>query len=782
MTRLLRGAWSRRGTLLSLVAMTQVVVAGAVSVTRFAEEAGTSPWLALPLYLLGAVAIAEVGRALASRKREEIGLYRLRGVHGIRLRIALLAEPVLAMLTGLLGGLALGALTTDVTTRWWLDDAAAPLDARAVAVGALVALGGLGSVGVGLAGGLREPLFAQVSIAERPRRAGTTAVFLAVVVVVGAVVAAYRAAAGDSGDPDAVVLAGPALVALSAGLLTGWLVRFAAQRLAGRTVGSGLAPFLAVRRLGRSADGTGPVRLLVAASVLAALTLTGALAVSGWADDSARLSVGGARFVPFDGGGQAALTTSRTLDPDGRHLMAVATVTDPREAGDRRAFVDTSRYEAVVGDYLGSTPAADSTGLVDGLATGEEPFVVTGDTFEVAVTNQRDLPYRNGLYVAVDYFDDDSATATAETEIRFPEGERSAEFSMPVDDCASSCVVRSVRVESVIRFRYQDGYRGGPAFTAWERSADPDMSVLVTRLTLGDHDLLDQVYVPSPDLVMGAYQAAVVNRPDGLEVHGLRSSSTEVVPETGSGPLPALVTTGAGRVGVVATPGARDRVLDLRGTVDALPFVATGGVLADLPSALVGDDPAAVAAQFGIVAGPGTPDAMVAQLLDASGNPARTAESARQAAYDASGAQQASVYVLMAGACLLVALIALASSIGRQRAEHRAQVAALRVVGVPTGTARRAGRLELGLLATLTGIGVLAGGWVSVRLLLAHLRLVAVPAFDVPVDTSVQWLPLVGAALVAALVVLVLGGRSRDVPERLTRPATLRTGAGTVHP
>ena len=180
------------------------------------------------------------------------------------------------------------------------------------------------------------------------------------------------------------------------------------------------------------------------------------------------------------------------------------------------------------------------------------------------------------------------------------------------------------------------------------------------------------------------------------------------------------------------------------------------------------------------MAGPGTPASMLTALLDETGTRPSTAESARQAVYDGSGAQQAGVYVLMAAACLLVALIALAGSISRQRSEHRAQVAALRVIGVPVGTARRAGRLELVLLAALTGVGVLVGGWVAVHFLLAHLRLVAVPTFDIPVDTAVQWWPLVGASLVAALAVLVLGGRSRDVPDRLTRPATLRTGLGAV--
>ncbi|WP_426247662.1 hypothetical protein [Nocardioides sp. LHG3406-4] len=775
MTRVLRGAWSRRGTLLALVAMTVVVVGGAVAVTRFADAAGPSPWLALPLYLLGAVAIAETGRALASRRREEIGLHRLRGVRGLRLAVALLAEPGLAVLAGLLGGVLLGAAATVVLTDRWLDEAAAPLDATSVGIAALVALGGLAAAGAGFAGGLREPLFAQVSIAERPRRPGTTATFLSVLVVVGAVVACYRAGAGDARDPDAVVLAGPALVALASGLVTGWLVRFAASRLAGRTAGSGLAPFLAVRRLGRSADGAAPVRLLVAASVLAALTLTGALAVASWADDSARLRVGGAQFVPIEGSALEALSTSRALDPEGRHLMAVASVTDYLDARDRRTFVDVSRYAAVAGGFLDGTPAGGAADRVAGLATGEEPQVLTGIGLEVEVRNLHELDQRHGVRITIDYLDDQSTTASAEASFRFAAGRDSGGVRVPVSDCARSCVLRSIRAEATFPVR-RDTVGDQPAYTAWEAFPSPSLSVLVTRLRFGDVDLLDQTYVPGPRVDAPRYDRVVVNRPDGLQLNGLPDGSPEVVVAAGSGALPAIATRGTVTEDAIDTPGGRDRPLDLRGSVDALPFVAAGGLLADLPSALVGDDPTVPAAEVGVVVGPGTPDELVAALLDEAGTGARTVGSARQAAYAASGAQQASVYVLMAGACLLVALIALAGSVGRQRAEHRAQVAALRVVGVPLGTARRAGRLELGLLAGVTAVGVLTGGWVAVRFLLSHLRLVAVPAFDVPVDTGVQWWLLVATALFAAVAVLALGTRARDLPDGLTRPATLRTG------
>ena len=85
MSRVLRGAWSRRGALTTLVLMTLVVVGGAVTVLQFALAADTSPALAAPLLLLGAVAVPSIGAELAVARREEIGLARLRGIHGARL-------------------------------------------------------------------------------------------------------------------------------------------------------------------------------------------------------------------------------------------------------------------------------------------------------------------------------------------------------------------------------------------------------------------------------------------------------------------------------------------------------------------------------------------------------------------------------------------------------------------------------------------------------------------------------------------------------------------------
>ena len=194
---------------------------------------------------------------------------------------------------------------------------------------------------VGMAGALREPLGDQVSLAARPRASSVVAVFGDVLVLVGAAVAVYRGSVAGE-DPDWVVLAGPALVGLAVGQAVVWLVRLAA-RLALRPTGSGrLAGFLAVRRLARVADAATSLRVLVAASVVAALALTGAAQVDDWTDDTARLRTGAPLSVPLeDGGAVGALALTRDLDPEGRWLMAAVLVPGEGSILARRAFLDT---------------------------------------------------------------------------------------------------------------------------------------------------------------------------------------------------------------------------------------------------------------------------------------------------------------------------------------------------------------------------------------------------------------------------------------------------------
>lgn len=168
MNRTLRGAWSRRGTLLPLLLLTTVVVAGAVTVIGFADRAGTSPMLAVPLLLLGAVAVPATGRELAFARRGEIALARLRGLEGVELYRLLAAEPLLVLLLGGIAGTLLGVVGSWVAARVWVGTAAALPGAGALLAGAGIVVVGLVAVLAGMAGALREPLSDQVSIAARP--------------------------------------------------------------------------------------------------------------------------------------------------------------------------------------------------------------------------------------------------------------------------------------------------------------------------------------------------------------------------------------------------------------------------------------------------------------------------------------------------------------------------------------------------------------------------------------------------------------------------------------
>ena len=315
MTRLVRGAWSRRGALTTLALMTAVVVGGAVGVLGFAAAAGTSRLLAAPLLLLGAVAVPSIGAELAAGRREEIGLARLRGIHGARLWRFLLLEPLGAILVGTALGVLLGAVVTAASTSLWLGEAADPLDRAAVLTALGTALGGLAIVVVASVAALREPLAVQVATRQRPRRATTVAVFLRVLVIVGAGVAAYRSRSGTTDDPDALVLLGPALVGLGLGQVAIWLLRLGARIATGTTGGRGIAPFLATRRLARADDLVTPLRLVVAAAVVATLAATGAAAVDDWTDTESRIAAAGPTVVPVSGGARSALALTRELDP-----------------------------------------------------------------------------------------------------------------------------------------------------------------------------------------------------------------------------------------------------------------------------------------------------------------------------------------------------------------------------------------------------------------------------------------------------------------------------------
>lgn len=757
MTRTLRGAWSRRGTLLPLLLLTAVVVAGLVCVLAFAAGTGTSPAVAVPLLLLGAVAVPATGRHLAAVRRGEIALARLRGVTGGQLYVVLALEPFLVLAAGALAGVLLGLVVGRLSAATWIDAEVDLLSSSTLTAVLGVVAAGLAAVLVGMAGAMREPLADQVRVAQRPRASSTAALFGSVLLIVAAAVALYRAAVAEATGGDWVVLAGPALVGLAVGQLTVWALRLLGTAAVPWTARRALPGFLAARRLARVADAASPVRLVVAACVVAAVSLTGAQQVGDWADDTSRLRAGAPLRVDLDGDVNEALALTRDLDPEGTHLMAAALVPGEGSVPARRAFVDTSRYDAVLGDFYARTPAAGVGGRGAALTTTEGSTIGTGSQVRVAA---RGLSTRPGgtldPEVVVEYLDGTGQPAEATVRLSLAESGAPVEARTDVTGCEVGCVVTGLR--------------------AGRSVGDARLPYVLTALDFAGVDVLALDLRATTPQRWGVPGGPVVVD-DGLMVLADRRVQTAEPGARGGARVPVLATTSAtwpeGPTRI-DSPGGDERAVEVVDRLPALPLVEADGVLADLPLLAAGASPTVPAAQVMVLAAADTPASLLDALTRATGTDTVSLADVERVTDAEVGAVQARVYALTALFCLLVAGLVIAASVTRLRAQHLAEVAALRVVGVDLSPLRRAGRIEVAALGLGALLAAAAGGVTGVGLLLAQLRLVTVPEHGIPLQITVSAVPVAVTALTAALVVAAVGGRARTVRAALGRPDTLR--------
>jgi hypothetical protein len=759
MSRTLRGAWSRRGTLLPLLLLTVVVTSGAVCVLGFADAAGTSSMLALPLLLLGVVAVPATGRELAAARRGEVAIARLRGLEGGALWTLLALEPLCVLVLGGVAGLGTGALGAKLAAATWVDSDASGIGLTEVLTVIGIVVVGLVAVLVGMAGALREPLADQVSLASRPRRATVVATFLNVLLIVAAVVAVYRSSAAGPDDPDWVVLAGPALVGLAVGQVVVWLVQLTSLVSVAPTNRRSLPAFLAVRRLARVADAATALRVLVAAAVVAALAVTGATQVDGWADDTARLRTGAPLTVELDGDAVSALSLTRDLDPSGRWLMAAVLVPGQGSLPARRAFLDTSRFDAVVGDFFDGTPAAGVSRSIADLGGGTQDMA-TGDTATVTVRGVSSrLSGELRPRITVAYRNPSGLTDDITFHASVGIGGDETTVSRPLRNCAEGCVVTGLTMST-------DG--------------DAQLPWILTGLDFGGADGLAGDLRPVPTTPpAGVLPIAVVPVDDGLLFPGT-DRTLDVLPRTTGPRMPVLATDSidwAGAAPQVESPGGDERSADVVGTLPALPLIEADGLLADLPRAAAGAPPTVPAAVVMVLARADTPADVLQRLSEAAGHRPLTLAQVRHQTVDETGAVQGRVYLVMACFCLAVALLVQVASMARQRSAWLRDAAALRVLGIPSAQLRRAGLAEVVALAVAAVVATVAGALAAVDLLLSHLDLVTVPEHSVPLETSASVLPLVTAAGAVALIVLVVSGRGRGVQAARSRPAILREEA-----
>jgi len=788
MNRTLRGVWSRRTTLSALFLTTTVVIAGLVTTTGMAEHAGTSRMVAGALFLLGLVAVPVAGSLLASARREEVGVTRLRGQYGDDLVRHLSAEPALAIAGGAVVGYVLGLGGVWLTTTWWLDEPHVWPGVPATVACVVVVVVSLVAAMLGMARVIREPLSQQVAIAERPRATTTLGVFGAVMTLVAAVVVAYRSQV-TAGDPDGVVLLGPALLGLAAGQVAVWLLRFVSRVGAARTSGSALPSYLAFRRLRGTGGLSASVRLLTAALVIGVVAVSGARDVSEWSEETTTFDTLGGYRIPVELSSVQTLMLTRRLDPDGQWLMAAGYDLGRYDVG-RRAFVDASRFDRVVGGGLTGTAAERLADVVDDLPSGgfvaPEPAGTLKVTVQGAPQDRDDRTWPYGVAVTVEFMRDTGAKGNASVNLPVPPPGESASAKIAVPACKPGCTPTRVTVAGG-GFRSPDDFviaqlqRGLRYFNP--RRYFDFQPVLVSEVTLGS-DLVALPWRPEGK----ASQRGLVASEAGFGYQpGSNGTIHSVVRADRGGPLNVVRAGNLDDPDQVETLGGVDRRARSIGQYDALPLVQGAGLLGDLPSSLAADQVAVPTAELFVIARSDTPqdllDQVVAKSAAASPDPDQVPVVESRASVQAqvnrsSGALQAHSYALLAGASLLVALVALGSAVAAQRRAYAREVASLRVVGVSIHDQRKAGRIELALLGGTSLLVGLLGGLLATWLLLPGLPILHTSVTSVPFDPAAAPGAIALLLAAAAAFFALLGGRGRRVDVEGSTPAVLREEQG----
>jgi hypothetical protein len=684
-----------------------VVSAGAVGVAGAARVGHTPGAVAAMLALYGAVALAEQTARSTAARAHDVALARLRGMTGPRL-VAFAAAPLLAItLVGITTGSVVGVgLAGRIADHWHTSYA---LGTREVVIAVVLLLGAWLTVVLVSAGSLRRPLTDAISVQPRRRGDPLLARFLEILVVAAAVLAVYEA---HNGSHSWVPVIAPALVALAAGQVVTWLMMLTPRF--GRRLGVSLTS----RRLRRDPDPGSVLRILVAAAVLLAVTLTGGRAASVWRHDSAHLRAGGPTSVPFTDGGLRAYSASHRADPAGRWLMAEVAV-DDLTPDSRRVFVDAQRWPAVVGDFFSGTSAAGAADHVAALAGQDDPVILAGPTVTARVSG---LAAGDTVVLSLEYTSDAGYPKSTRLTV-----DHDGSASGTLRDCRVGCSLLTVKA------------RGGAA--------------VVEELKVGSTSLLT-----GPRHFAGGRAATLVAATTGvtavqqvLATPGIRVRRT----------LPGLDGT---------SPEVR-----VIGSIDAIPLLGRYGSLLDLSRVLRGAVGTVAAGRAFVVARADTPASVLATLhADGGGTPTSYAGTLAVLS-DTSQARGDNLALLVSVGVALVALTHLGAWLAGQLARRRAEVAGLRVAGFAPRAVRRAYRVEALVLGLVVLVGSAVAAVATSATLLHPMRLVGGWAEAPPVDLGLRPWVLVPSVTGVALVVVVACSVVFTRFGRPARPAALRS-------
>lgn len=768
MTMLLRGIWWRRTQALALLALGTVIVAGCLLAVTFSEVTRTPPGIAASLLLLGLVGLAAQAAGYSRSRSSELALAQLRGRTRLRVLAYFLAEPLVLLVLGAAAAVIIGRWLLDRSTRRWLGGLTP--EAIGTAGWASVVISVVACALAVLAGSwrtVRAPVDRQLAAGYAPRARSSRAFLAQVVVLVAAAAASLQSLRAAPPRDDWSSLLAPAfLTPVLLGLAAGQLAVTALRALARWRAGSArtdraLASYLALRRLSRRDDALLTAGLVVAAATVAAVAVNAVSAVAAWREETTRLTFGAPVRYPVESGGLAAYQASREADPDGRWLMAAVSAPDESESY-RRVFVDTARWNAVLGDFQDDTGAASLAELAPTLDGGEPVRPLVGETLSVDFDSAA-LRTARREQVTVNYLDDSGRLNAAVVAPRRPTPARPVtRVSTALAGCDRGCVVTQLLVES----SRVPGRRG---------------RVEIEGIRIGRGDVL----AGARWVTFNGELRLLRSRPDGSLVvpSTTYEDVVDVVPDTARQRLAAVTTAGfrphrEGGDPVGYSVDGGEHPVSVEGIATSLPLVGRQGMLLDLPRALTSAGSTIPTADTYVLARADTPTDVLGRLeaTGAVGEP-RTYVSALKAASQDSRTQGARLHLLLSALAALVTMTVLVASVGRQRRERRDEAAGLRVVGVPVASLRSAYRREAIWLGATVLVAVVTAGWLAARITTTALALVPQTAYSPVLSSSPDPVRLSAVAVLAAVVTAVMTVAPVSRIARSSPPSVLRTDA-----
>ncbi len=788
---LLRAVRARSMQSWALFAMGVAVVAGCVIASGYSRATNGSVTAAAPLLLLGVVALAGQGAASARARRFEIALAHLRGRNGLRLLRAAVTEPIVLLLAATLLGAALGWLGARAAVARWADrSSGSGLEMTEAATAAAVFLISAVVVVIVSWRTTYEPLTEKLGKVERPAAATTVAMFLSLIVVLGAGVSVYQARQLGARHASWVSFVSPALLGLAAGQLGVWLVALLARgAVTARSGNRQIGWFLTLRRLTRVADTVAVIPIVVAAVAVAGVAASAWAGAQSWQTSTARIQTGGPVAFTVSGGGLAAYAASHEADPTGKWLMAVTAAPDASGGSYRDVFVDAGRWQRVVGSFYAATPVRAVTDSIGRLEAAAGPPIATGNTATVTLTassvhhylptpqqvrqHQGRPNFGGQQYAALAFgitFVDGHGnvqtvrvpahSGTAPTPVRpgiVGYSARIRALNSAASPCDLACSVIGVDVQGITQ--------GGAVQVAGLSFGnlrllpvkDSGMNILyskylvATQTSSGANLTLLDPYTAHPLLawLTGRAQPA-------LSTPGLRLNRV-------NGQLVAY--------GIDGEP----RPVDIAGEVPALPFLGRRGVLLDLGTSLRGASGQIPTAKTVVVARADTPAGILAALR-ATGvvGKARSVNETLATIRRGAAGQSTLLYSIIAVFGLLIAILSLVSTVVGQRRERRAEAASLRTVGVDSRTVASAYRREAQTLGVTVAVIAAATVWLACLSLLGVLPLVNSGRFGLPFDPTPRPSLVALVAGVAGLGVALVTFFSYRKVARSSPPRLLR--------